>query len=148
MVYDKNVSKKPNLVEADDDLTDMSQLKNVTYEDFINYAVMSVLKSAPNDLLKYSATVDNLEALLVPQLEKENVRILKSRKGIKITTENADKYLTFEEKRVLHKKAILEEFGKGEARAELRLKQLTSFKFRELLKFIKRKTPEETTGKV
>ncbi len=96
----------------------IEELKSIEFEDLIRYAILQALRSAIEDITKFSIAVENLESLMVDELP--------------------DEYF----EKVNKKWQELDEmYGKKDE--TLKIREFTIFKFRELIKLIKRKSPIE-----
>lgn len=104
---------------------EMREIREWNFNDFLNFSIMQTLKSASEDIIKFSICVDNIEALLVDELED-------NKKYNNVIKEKWDK--------------LDEEYGEREQNKAIKLKEFASFKFKELLKIIKSKIPQEKIG--
>lgn len=107
---------------------ELKDIKEWSFTDFLNFAVMQSLKSASEDIVKYAISVDNIETLLIDDLENDK--------------SNPNYFQKIKTK----EKELEREYGTRDEFKAVRLKELSSFKFRELIKFIKKKTPQEVIG--
>ena len=109
---------------------DVKELQTITewnFNDIIKYAIFKILNVASEDVTKYVIAVENLESLLIDELEKD-----------KEYAKNIQKRQAF----------LDEEYGFRDEVLEKKMMLMAQFKFRELIKRIKKKIPEDVVGAV
>jgi hypothetical protein len=104
-------------------LTSLANLKEVDFYDIVKYAVIQVVRVSIEDVLKYSLAVETIESLLIDNLD--------------------DGYF----QRINEKwKELEEKYGTKKETELMRLKEFSQFKFRELVKLMKKRIPTEIEG--
>lgn len=107
-----------------EEIISLAGLKEADFYDFVKYAVFQVLKSQLEDVSKFVLAVENVESLLIDQLDDEYFEKIKQK----------------------HKE-LINEYGTRTEEDRLKISsELARFKFRELVKFIKKRIPEEVEG--
>jgi hypothetical protein len=106
-------------------LIEISEIKDWSWDDLLKFAVLKSISASAVDLEKYSIMVDMIEAIASDETEKSNT------------------YETNLQKKIAELDTT---YGKREENQAKKLKELTTFKFRELLKLIRKKIPKEETG--
>jgi hypothetical protein len=100
-----------------------TELKELDFDDILKYAILQVLKSSHDDVMKYYIAVENLESLMIDNLDED--------------------YFKRVEQIVAQ---INEKYGLKKETEPQRLREITILKFRELIKLIKKRIPVEVEG--
>jgi len=106
-------------------LVEISEIKDWSWDDLLKYAVLKSISASIVDLIKFSVSVDMVEAIAGEEVENNT----EYGKALKEKEAELDK-----------------KYGLREEWKEIKLKELATFKFRELLKLIRKKIPKEETG--
>lgn len=106
---------------------EVKELQELDFETILYFSILQALKSALEDVYKYYLAVENIESLLADELEY-----------------NQEYYKKVEE----FEKEIIKRHGISEEKQSIRLLELARFKFRELMKIIKRKIPHNVIGEI
>jgi hypothetical protein len=104
-------------------LTSLASLKDVDFYDIVKYAVIQTVRASVEDVIKYSLAVETIESLLIDNLD--------------------DGYFKNLEKKW---KELEEKYGTKKENELMRIKEFSQFKFRELVKLMKKRIPTEIEG--
>jgi hypothetical protein len=99
------------------------ELKELDFDDILKYAILQVLKSSHEDVMKYYISVENLESLMIDILDEDYLKKIEQ---------------IFSQ--------INEKYGLKKETEPQRLREITILKFRELIKRIKKRIPTEIEG--
>lgn len=98
-------------------------LKDADFSDFVTFAVFQALRAQLEDVTKFALAVENIESLLIDKLEQDYY----AKVNAKI-------------------QELEEQYGNRDEDRIIKIKELATFKFRELIKYIKKGMPEEIEG--
>lgn len=122
-------SLNQDMIQGDGEIS-IGQMKEVSYGDFVNFAIFQVLKAQLDaDVFKFPLAVENLESLLLDEVE--------TFKG-KSSGDNYDSLVN------KIKDGLESEAGRDDKLAVM--KNLAKAKFRMLLRMVKKKLPVEEEG--
>lgn len=122
--------------EEFDTIKQILDLKEISMEALVKYALLQALKLQTEDLQKFSLAVENIESLLIDEIEEDYERCKKENRI-------DESYI---EKVKLKWEELEKEYGKREEFQAVKLKEFSQFKFRELMKLIKKRIPIEAVG--
>ncbi|MCS7231791.1 MAG: hypothetical protein RMJ67_06610 [Elusimicrobiota bacterium] len=115
----------------------ITQISEISIADIVKYALISCLRSR-EDVGKFALSVRILESLIYDDLEKQY-------EALKNSNKEEESYFykvsAYEEK-------LKKELGTREEVRPLLIQELSIFKFRELIKFIKGKLPVEVVAEI
>jgi hypothetical protein len=100
-----------------------TELKELDFDDILKFAILQVLKSSHEDVMKYYISVENLESLMIDILDEDYFKKIEQ-----IVAQVNEKY------------------GLKKETETQRLREITILKFRELIKRIKKRIPVEVEG--
>jgi hypothetical protein len=106
---------------------EISEIKEWSFDDFLRYSILQALRAATEDIGKYAICTNNLEALMIDELEN-NIKY----------KENVSKYSDRLDK----------QYGDVKEYQFIKIGELAAFKFKEMIKIMKKKIPHETIGEV
>ena len=109
------------------EMKDIEEIKEWGFDEFVRFSILQALRAATEDVIKYAVCVNNIEALMVDELEENQI--------YKTAITTLDKK---------HQK----EYGIADENMQQRLGEMASFKFKELVKILKFKIPKEKVGNV
>lgn len=122
--------------EEFDTIKQALDLKEISMEALVKYALLQALRLQTEDLQKFSLAVENIESLMIDEIEADYERCKKNGNV-------EESYLGKIEK---ERKRLDETYGERPEFQLVKLKEFSQFKFRELMKLIKKKIPIEAVG--
>jgi hypothetical protein len=104
-------------------LRSFESLKELDFYDIVKYALIQTVRASVEDVIKYSLAVETIESLLIDVLDDEYFKKLD------------EKWRELEMK-----------YGTKKETELARMKEYALFKFRELIKVMKKRIPVEVEG--
>jgi len=101
----------------------LASLKDLDFDDIIKYALIQAIRAELEDMVKFSLAVETLESLLIDELDEEYFK------------KTEQKLIELEQK-----------YGSRRDVDSIKLKEYYTFKFRELIKLLKKSTLHEVEG--